>query len=149
MGNRSGHRMILHAAEETGMARTSIIGRRRGTDEAKPAPSTAELDRMATWLDSRFSILGIRFGVDSLLGILPVGGSLAGMALSSYIIGQGWRLGARKRTLARMGANVLGDSVFGSIPILGTIVDVVWKANTSNMAMLRKDLARPDVRRRF
>jgi hypothetical protein len=129
------------------MARTLTMPM-RGTG-TRDTPSTAELDRMAIWLDSKFSVLGLRFGVDSLLGILPVGGGLAGAALSSYIIAQAWRLGARKRTLARMAANVLGDTVVGSIPLLGTVVDVFWKANTSNMRILRRELARPDVRRRI
>lgn len=129
------------------MPSTLTMQGRPRTKESAP-PATAELDSMAEWLDTKFSVLGIRFGVDSILGVVPVFGSAAGLALSSYFIMQGYRLGARKRTLARMAANVAGDSIVGSVPILGSVIDVVWKANTSNMKMLRKDLARPGIVRR-
>lgn len=122
---------------------------RRGRDRTyTAAPSTAELDKLAGWLDTRFSFMGVRFGLDAVLGLVPGLGDVAGLAISTYLIGQGYRMGARKRTLARMGLNVMGDSIVGSIPVVGTIVDVFWKANTSNMAMLKRDLARPGAVRR-
>lgn len=122
-------------------------GRRRNSERA--APSTAELDNLAHLLDSRFSLFGIRFGVDSMLGLVPGIGDLAGLGMSAYIVGQSYRMGARKRTLARMGVNVLGDTVFGAIPVVGTVVDVFWKANRSNMRLLHRDFERRDVKRRF
>ncbi|XWN33351.1 MAG: DUF4112 domain-containing protein [Devosia sp.] len=106
-----------------------------------------QLDTLAHWLDSRFSVFGIRFGLDSILGIVPGIGDLAGLIMSSAILVQGYRLGARKRTLARMAANVAGDTLVGSIPVVGTLVDVVWKANRSNMRILRRDLDRQAARR--
>ena len=131
------------------MPSTLTMRRRHGTKtEADAPPSTAELDKMADWLDTKFSLFGVRFGVDSLLGVVPVAGDAAGFALSSYLIFQGYRMGARKRTLARMAANVAGDTVFGSVPVLGTVLDVFWKANTSNMKLLRSDLDRPGSKRR-
>ncbi len=122
-------------------------GRRRNTERA--APSTEELDKLAHLLDSRFSFLGIRFGLDSILGIVPGIGDLAGLGMSAYILGQGYRMGARKRTLARMGVNVLGDTVIGSIPLVGTVADVFWKANRSNMRLLHRDIEAGKMRRRF
>ncbi|MEM8856068.1 MAG: DUF4112 domain-containing protein [Pseudomonadota bacterium] len=113
---------------------------------ARGSADARELDTLAHWLDSRFSVFGIRFGLDSILGIVPGIGDLAGLALSSTILVQGWRLGARKRTLARMAANVAGDTLVGSIPVVGTIVDVMWKANRSNMRLLRRDLERQAAR---
>ena len=134
------------------MART--ISMRRGSGRTdKPTysakPETRGLDNLANWLDSKFSIFGIRFGVDSILGLVPGIGDLAGLGLSSYILVQGFRMGARKRTLARMAANVAGDTIFGSIPVLGTVIDVFWKANRSNMRLLRRDLERPNAARRL
>ncbi|ORE91984.1 DUF4112 domain-containing protein [Acuticoccus yangtzensis] len=125
------------------------ITMRRGRDRTySAAPSTAELDKLAHLLDSKFSFMGIRFGLDSILGIVPGIGDAAGLAISAYILGQGYRMGARKRTLARMAMNVAGDTVVGSIPLVGTVADVFWKANNSNMRMLKRDLARPGVVRR-
>ena len=122
---------------------------RRGRDRFDSAtPSTADLDRLAHLLDSRFSFMGIRFGLDSIMGIVPGVGDLAGLGISAYLIGQGYRMGARKRTLARMGLNVLGDSMIGAIPLVGTVADVFWKANNANMKLLKKDLERKSALRR-
>ncbi|WP_420391532.1 DUF4112 domain-containing protein [Acuticoccus sp.] len=130
------------------MART-ISMRRRDKDGAYSAePSTKELDNLAHWLDSKFSLFGIRFGLDSILGIVPGIGDAAGLAISGYLIAQGYRMGARKRTLARMAANVAGDTIVGSIPLVGTVIDVFWKANNANMRLLKKDLARTGAIRR-
>lgn len=132
------------------MPRTITMRRQPGTDNTFTGrPSTRELDELANWLDARFSILGIRFGFDSILGLVPGIGDLAGLLLSSYLIGQGYRMGARKRTLARMCANVAGDTIIGSIPVVGTVADVVWKANRANMRLLRRDLERPEAVRRM
>jgi len=133
------------------MARTLTMPRAYGRqrESARAAPSTEELDKLAHLLDSRFSLLGVRFGLDSVLGLVPGVGDLAGLGMSAYILGQGYRMGARKRTLARMGVNVLGDTLFGSIPVIGTVVDVFWKANRSNMRLLHRDFERGNVKRRF
>lgn len=106
----------------------------------------AELDKLAGLLDSRFSFMGVRFGLDPILGLVPGVGDLAGLVMSSAILVQAYRIGVRKRTLARMGLNVLGDSIIGSIPILGTFTDVVWKANRSNMRLVRRDFERNRAR---
>lgn len=132
------------------MPRTMTMRRAPGADNTYTArPDTRELDELANWLDTRFSLFGIRFGFDSILGLVPGVGDLASLGLSTYLLGQGYRLGARKRTLARMGFNVLGDTVLGSIPVLGTLVDVVWKANRANMRLLKRDLERPNAARRM
>lgn len=102
----------------------------------------AELDKLAGWLDTRFSLFGVRFGIDPVLGLIPGVGDAAGLLLSSAIILQAYRIGVRKRTLARMALNVAGDTVIGAIPLLGTVTDVVWKANRSNMRLIRRDFER-------
>lgn len=131
------------------MAPTTLTLRPAASSGARASapPSTAELDRLANLLDARFRFLGLRFGLDSILGLVPGVGDLASGGMSAYIIFQAYRMGARKRTLVRMAANVAGDTVFGSIPLVGTVIDVFWKANRANMALLRRDLERQDRRR--
>lgn len=102
----------------------------------------AELDKLSGWLDTRFSVMGVRFGIDPILGLVPGVGDAAGLVLSSAILMQAYRIGVRKRTLARMAANVVGDTLLGSIPILGTFTDVMWKANRSNVRLIRRDFER-------
>ena len=131
------------------MART--IAMRRGADDGtfSAVPSTERLDRLAHLLDSRFSVFGVRFGLDSIMGLVPGIGDAAGLAVSAYLIGEGYRMGARKRTLARMGVNVLGDTVVGAIPLVGTVIDVFWKANNANMRLLKRDLGAANPIQRF
>ncbi|MEM7694720.1 MAG: DUF4112 domain-containing protein [Pseudomonadota bacterium] len=131
------------------MSRTITMRRSDKDGSFSAKPSTQELDNLAHWLDSKFSLFGIRFGLDSIVGLVPGIGDLVGLGLSSTIIAQGVRLGARKRTIARMVANVAGDTIVGSIPVLGTVVDVMWKANRANMKLLRHDLERANPVRRF
>ncbi|WP_352842417.1 DUF4112 domain-containing protein [Mesorhizobium sp. M0514] len=46
----------------------------------------------------------------------------------------------RKWVVARMLGNVLLDTLVGSVPILGSIFDVYFKANNRNIRLLRRHL---------
>ncbi len=111
------------------------------------------LRALARLLDARFGIPGtpLRFGLDSLLGLVPGIGDAATALVSLYIMAEAHRLGARPTTLARMGWNVALDFGLGAVPVLGDIFDVFWKSNMKNIALLEADLARlrgqPDRRR--
>ncbi len=132
------------------MARTLTMRREPGSRAAYTAtPSTAELDNLAHLLDSKFSLFGFRFGLDAVMGLVPGIGDLASAGMSTYLIAQAYRMGARKRTIARMAANVAGDTIVGSIPLVGSVVDVFWKANRANMGLLKRELARTGAVRRF
>ena len=100
----------------------------------------ARLERLADKLDSRFSVLGIRFGYDALIGILPGIGDAAMAAPAAWIVVEGHRMGARRSVLARMAANTGIDFVVGSVPILGVLFDMGFKANRRNIALLRREL---------
>lgn len=100
----------------------------------------ASTRRLARLLDSQFGIPGtkLRFGVDAIVGLVPGVGDAAGLALSSYVILQAVGLGARGATIARMVANVALDAVFGTVPVLGTVFDLWFKANNRNVALLER-----------
>ena len=85
-----------------------------------------------------------RFGVDGLIGVIPGVGDAAGTLISLYIVALSWRLGVRKRTIARMLGNVALDSAIGAIPLAGDIFDVFWKSNAKNLRLAERDLARYD-----
>ncbi|WP_430515909.1 DUF4112 domain-containing protein [Mesorhizobium loti] len=84
----------------------------------------------------------VRFGVDAVLGLIPVVGDSAGVALSSIIVVEAFRIGVPVGVLIRMIANVLIEGVIGSIPIAGDAFDVFWRANRRNMALLVRHLER-------
>jgi hypothetical protein len=102
------------------------------------------LDRLSRLLDTAFVIpgTGIRFGVDAIIGIIPGVGDWAGLALSSLIVIQAARIGIPPALLARMIGNVVFEGVIGYVPIAGDVIDVFWRANRRNMALLREHLVR-------
>ena len=102
----------------------------------------AELDLLAALLDSRWRIPGtsIRFGLDALVGLVPVLGDAATGVVSAYIVLRARNCGAGKGLIARMLGNVLLDTVVGSVPVLGSIFDVYFKANNRNVSLLRRHL---------
>jgi hypothetical protein len=104
-----------------------------------------EVDRLARLLDDVATIPGtrIRVGLDSLLGLLPAGGDVIGGALSAWIIIAAARLGAPPAVIARMGGNVLLDTVAGAVPVLGDLFDIAWRANRRNVELLRRYLDSP------
>ena len=140
------------------MSRATALGRGDLINPTRPAPDTSrqsrrdsevaraivELDLLAALLDSRWRIPGtsIRFGLDALVGLVPVLGDAATGIVSVYIVLRARSCGAGKTLVARMLGNVLLDTVVGSIPILGSIFDVYFKANNRNIRLLRRHLHR-------
>lgn len=118
------------------------------SDAVRHDPSTAkaiaELDRLAAMLDSRWRIPGtpIRFGVDAVAGLLPGLGDAATGLVSAYIVLRASNHGASGWLLARMLGNVALDTVVGSVPILGSIFDIYYKANNRNIRLLRRHVER-------
>lgn len=80
---------------------------------------------------------GIRFGFDSLIGVIPVVGDTITLVPSAYILMQAHKSGASKGLLARMGANIGIDWLIGLVPLIGDLFDVGWKSNIRNAALLR------------
>ncbi len=90
----------------------------------------------------------LRVGMESLIGLLPVGGDFVGIILSSYILLQAVQLGLPKTILVRMFFNIALDGVVGSIPIVGDLFDTSWKANTKNVNLLEAHLSSLETSRR-
>jgi hypothetical protein len=106
------------------------------------AASLAELDRIARLLDSQWRIpgTGIRFGVDAVAGLVPGIGDAAAGLVSAWIIWHASKHGAPAHLLVRMVGNVAVDTVVGSVPIVGSVFDVFYKANKRNMRLLIRHL---------
>ncbi len=106
-----------------------------------------ELDRLealANLLDSRFVIPGtdVRFGLDSVLGLVPVLGDAIAAIISLYIVTRLADLGVSRWVRARMLMNVLLDFGVGSVPVVGDILDVAYKVNMRNIALARRSFQR-------
>ncbi len=100
----------------------------------------ANVESMAKWMDSRFTIPGtnIKFGFDALIGLVPGVGDFATLFISGYMITILAKNGASRLLVARMALNIVIDAVLGSVPILGDIFDVAFKANIRNTKLMRE-----------
>ena len=131
---------------------TSAPGTQAAQQNARlPAlPEVTRIRSLARLLDSAIRIPGtdIRIGLDPILGLFPGFGDLAGAAASGYIVLTSARLGAPHSVLARMLLNVGADAVIGSVPFLGDLFDVGWRANERNATLLEGHLASPDATRK-
>jgi Domain of unknown function (DUF4112) len=97
------------------------------------------LERVAWLMDRALTIPGtkISIGLDALLGLLPVGGDVVTGIVQAGLVLIALRQYKVPRSIAtRMMANVLLDVAVGSIPILGDLFDVGFKANTRNIKLL-------------
>ena len=101
---------------------------------------------VARLLDDSIRLPGTEFkiGLDPIVGVLPVAGDAVAAALSGYIILESARLGVSYLTLLRMLANVGVDFAVGSVPVVGDIFDVAWKANVRNLQLALADLGVDD-----
>ncbi len=108
------------------------------------------LDKLSEILDSAFAIPGTRFriGLDGIIGLIPGIGDAIGAALSIYLIFEAARLGLPLSTLLRMLGNVAVETAAGTIPIVGDIFDIAWKANTRNTALVRAHSGRAGLSER-
>lgn len=102
------------------------------------------LDRVEEWLDTKFRVpvIGYRFGLDGVIGLIPGIGDAVTAATSLVFITDAWKMGARKRVLARMSANLGLDFAVGLVPVVGDILDFAFKSNVKNLALLKAERAR-------
>ena len=100
------------------------------------------LRRISRLLDNAISIPGtkISFGLDPILGLLPGGGDTITGGIAGYIVVEAARMGVPREILLKMVGNILIDSVAGTVPVVGDLFDVGWKANLKNMELLEKHL---------
>lgn len=100
----------------------------------------ARLDALSKLLDVAFILPGtnIRYGIDGLIGLVPIVGDLLTTAISLWIVREARALGAPKHVVARMLGNVALDGVVGLVPFAGDAFDVMFRANMRNMRILKK-----------
>ena len=104
--------------------------------------SLARLEAVARLMDGAFVVPGtsIRFGLDGIIGLVPVAGDLIAGVIATYLIWEARQLGAPRWLIARMLANAFLDTTVGAIPVVGDAFDVLFRANMKNMALLRRHL---------
>lgn len=111
----------------------------------RPALPTGELAddvrrvrALANWMDARFNVLGVRFGLDGLVGLIPGVGDTLTAAVSLYPLWVARKHGLGTSVKLRMGLNVLADWAVGLVPVAGDLFDVAFKANLRNADLLER-----------
>jgi hypothetical protein len=130
-------------------ARTAFSGFQYGPgagpyDTASRRAALDRLDVLATVFDTAFILPGtnVRFGVESLLRLVPGIGDVAASLLSFYLLYEASRLGVPRLLMARMAANVVLEGAVGVVPFAGDAFDIFFRANRRNVALLRAHFAR-------
>jgi hypothetical protein len=100
----------------------------------------ARLEAIAKLLDIAFILPGtkIRYGVDGIIGLIPVVGDIIATALSLWLVREARALGAPWHVTARMLGNVAIQGVVGTVPVAGDAFDVLFRANMRNARLLRR-----------
>jgi hypothetical protein len=100
----------------------------------------ARLDAIAKLLDVAFIVpsTNIRYGIDGLIGLIPVVGDIITTAISLWLVREARALGAPWHITARMLGNVAVDGVVGLVPVAGDAFDVMFRANVRNVRMLKR-----------
>jgi Domain of unknown function (DUF4112) len=113
-------------------------------DPASRRAALDRIDRLATAFDTAFIVPGtnVRFGVESILRLVPAVGDFVASGLSFYLLYEASRLGVPRLLMARMLANVLLEGTVGAVPVAGDAFDIYFRANRRNVALLRKHFAR-------
>jgi Domain of unknown function (DUF4112) len=100
----------------------------------------ARLDALSRLLDMAFILPGtnIRYGIDGLIGLIPVVGDIITTAISLWVVREARALGAPWHLTTRMLGNVALDGVVGLVPLAGDAFDVMFRANVRNVRMLKR-----------
>jgi hypothetical protein len=109
---------------------------------AQQISKLSKLRRISKLLDNAIAIPGtkISFGLDPILGLLPGGGDTVTGGIAAYIVIEAARMGIPREILWKMVGNILIDSFAGTVPVVGDLFDLGWKANVKNIELLEKHL---------
>lgn len=107
--------------------------------EAQQRATLKRLETFSRFMDSSIGLpfTRFKFGVEAVIGLVPVLGDFVGLVLSSYVLVEAQRVGASKTVKRRMLRNMIIDFVGGLVPVVGDAFDAIYKANTRNTGLLR------------
>jgi hypothetical protein len=97
-----------------------------------PAAVRARVEAMEKLLEGLFVIPGInkKVGLDVILDVIPVGGSVIAAIMGSWLAWEARNLGMPKHAMARIAGNIGLDALLGAIPVIGIVPDLFFRSNT-------------------
>jgi len=108
------------------------------TGDTDEQTALARARNIAHLLDEAVTVpgTGFRVGIDPILGIVPVSGDLVAAVASLYIVFKAVEVGVPARSVAAMLGRIVVELAFGSVPVLGTLLDAGWKVNKRNVEVM-------------
>ncbi len=97
---------------------------------------TAEV--WANLLDNKFSLFGIRFGINVLVDLIPGVGNFLANGLSLYLIWIALQMKVPFYRIMQMLGNIGINFLIDWIPFIGNAAYVFRKANMKNLAILQQ-----------
>ena len=116
---------------------------RKGPPQAAPLTMAqrrylAGARQLARWMDVKWGIGRLRFGLDTVIGLVfGVGDVVAGMA-SLYQMWVAIQLGVPMRKLLLMTVNSVVDLLFGLVPLGCDIADMFFKSHMRNLRIIEE-----------
>lgn len=101
-------------------------------DELIKAQSIANITDTAV----RIPIIGVKVGLDFLIGLVPVVGDLITGLMALRIVQLARRMDVPKQLQKAMLRNIVLDILLGFVPVIGDMVDIFFKANRANVKMM-------------
>lgn len=107
-----------------------------------PAAVRQRIETLEKVLEHGFRVPGIgyEFGLDAIVGLIPVVGDFIGAAFGAYLVWEAKNLGMPKWKLWRMSGNVALDTAVGFVPVVGDALDFMFRSNTRNLKMVKRHL---------
>ena len=126
----------------------SLEGVREAINNALHGDLAADVERvrkLAGWMDTKFSVAGVRFGMDGVIGLIPVVGDTATALVSLYPLAVARRHGLGRWVQAKIFGNIALDWLVGLVPVVGDLFDVGFKANVRNLRVIERAAERRGV----
>lgn len=101
--------------------------------------------RLARLMDGEFRLPGtsFRFGLDPIIGLVPVVGDTATFVIGLAMLAEARRLSMPRTVMANMIGNLALDWLVGLVPGIDLILDSVVKAHRRNATLLVQEAAKP------
>lgn len=93
---------------------------------------------IANFLDGKFKFFKLRFGMNGILGLVPVVGDFLVTFLSLYLVWIGIQMRLPITAIAQMLSNILTNFVIGLVPVVGDFIDFFNHANLKNLKILKQ-----------
>ncbi|MCF2949021.1 DUF4112 domain-containing protein [Paraglaciecola aquimarina] len=110
------------------------------TDNILAPGALLKAQKLADLTDTkiRIPILGIRLGLDFIIGLIPIIGDIIMVGVALRIVHLAKKMDVPADLRALMYRHILLDFVFGLIPVVGDVIDLFYKSNQKNVRIIEK-----------